>query len=80
MGSILDDYIKGKFTKYSDRQIKKNKTGRSYVNQLSQYRADIAIKLCPRCKRTREQAIHNNFYNSESYHPRCLHHGGFCVP
>ena len=59
MGSILDDYIKGKFTKYSDRQIKKNKTGRSYVNQLSQYRADIAIKVCPRCKRTWEQAIHS---------------------
>lgn len=67
MGSILDDYIEGKFTRYSNKQIKKNKTGRSHVNETSQYRADIAIKLCPNCNRTWEQAI-----NSKSIirHPR----------
>ncbi len=59
MGSILEDYIEGKFTRYSNRQLKKHKTGRSHVNETSQYRADIAIKLCTHCNRTWEQAINS---------------------
>jgi len=59
MGSILEDYVEGKYTRYNNKQIKKNKNKKAHISEVSKYRADIAIKVCPRCKRTWEQAIHS---------------------
>ena len=59
MGSILEDYIEGKYTRYNSQQIKKTNNRKAHISELSKYRADVAIKYCLDCKRTWEQAINS---------------------